>query len=198
MMKKLIGRIQMMVCKALLASVDDTKEIQLVNIIALEGEVQNKLERLQEYGFTSNPPLNAECLVLYLGGNKDHGIVIKSGAGANRKKPLLPGEASVYTKFGNYLHLKTTGKNELYSVVGNDVIGFVNLGALGGVPLIKLTTTLTATWIDYYTKAAASWTALGGIPVLAGIKTTLDASADSALVMKTELASAQTTLVKGV
>jgi hypothetical protein len=198
MIRKLINRIQMMICKALLASVDDTQEIQLVKVIANEGEVQDGLERIQDYGFTSNPPLNGDAVILYIGGNKDHGVVIKAGAGAVRKKGLLTGEVSVYTRYGNYLHMKASGLNEMFSSTGNDIIGFTNLGALGGVPLLKVTPAYAGAWADYFTKAALSWTALGTIPELAGIKSTLDASAASATAMAASLSGAQTTQSAGV
>ena len=152
-MTKSDKRIEMMICKGQVDTVDDSTQIQLVKMLALSDEVQEGIERIQDYGFTSNPPKNAESVLLYLTGNKDNGVVIKSDSGVNRFKDLLSGEVCMYSKHGNYLKLGTGAINLL--------IGTTTIGAeAGALPLLKVSPSFVSAWTAYFTAAAAGWNAL--------------------------------------
>lgn len=110
---RLIQRVEMMVLKALVDRVVDTDEIQLVKISGLAGETQEGIERVQNYGMSSAPPAaESEAVVLYLNGNRDHGVVVVCDSGAYRVKGLLDGEVVLYSKHGQEILLKTGGDVE--------------------------------------------------------------------------------------
>jgi phage baseplate assembly protein V len=160
MIKALVNRIQMMFSKGLVASVDDTDEIQLLKTLGLEGETQEGLERLQPYGFTSNPPQQSGCFIGFLSGNRDHGVVLNVDAGTHRKTGLKSGEVSVYSRYGSSVDLKTSNTVD---VIANTV----NLGANQFVyPVLLNTTAFDTAWSTYFAAAASAWAALAASPDL--------------------------------
>lgn len=99
-------RVMLMVGRAVLCAVNDSSKIQLTQVSLLEGELRDQLERFQQYGFTSHPHIGAECAVVFLGGNRDHGIVIAVDDKRYRLKSLERGEVALYTDEGDKIHLK--------------------------------------------------------------------------------------------
>ena len=109
MLERVKNRVNMMLGKALLAAVDDAGDIQLVKVAGLAGETQDGIERLQDYGLSSSPPKNSEALVVYLTGNRDHGVVIVCDSGEYRVNQLESGEVVLYSKFGQTILLDKNG-----------------------------------------------------------------------------------------
>lgn len=85
-------RIMNMVSRAKIKLADD----DTAQIVALEDEVRDRLDRVQEVGFASVPEEDDDAVVIYVGGNRDHGVVIATRS-ANRPE-LEPGETAIYTK----------------------------------------------------------------------------------------------------
>jgi phage gp45-like len=113
----------MMVGKALLASVYDNKEIQLVKISGLDSEVLDNVERIQDYGFSSVPPVNeSEVIFIALGGNRDHAVAIKVDSGKYRPKANAQGVVTMYDMFDNLIKMsegKTEHTSESIELNGN-------------------------------------------------------------------------------
>ena len=94
--------------RAIVSLVTDTTGIQTVQLGVLEGETRDGLERPQPYGFTSVPLAGAEAVVLFVGGKRDHGLVIAVDDRRYRKKGLAAGEVALYHKDGPFVLLKST------------------------------------------------------------------------------------------
>lgn len=94
-------RILLMVARGLVGTVTDSSGIQRVQVSALADEVIDGLERVQQYGFTGHPKPGSQAVVLFLGGNRDHGVVIACDDGSIRPKDLSAGESAQYS-FGKY------------------------------------------------------------------------------------------------
>lgn len=109
MLKKVADRVKLAVGKALLKAVKDDGQIQLVKITGLADETQEDVERVQPYGLTTNPPLDSEAVVVYMNGNRDHGVVIVTDSGEYRIKNLVSGEVAVYSQFGQIILLAADG-----------------------------------------------------------------------------------------
>ena len=109
MIRPLETRIANMVARGVLRRVDDSKKMQLLQVEFLSGEVRAALERFQEYGFTSVPIEGAEAAVMFVGGGRDHGLVV--GVDDRRYRPtgLQPGEVALYDKTGTTIVLKANG-----------------------------------------------------------------------------------------
>lgn len=98
--------VRLMVGRAILTAIKDTGNIQTVQVQMLADEIHDGVERVQEYGFTSAPLPGAEAVLVFVGGNRDHGLVIACDDRRYRLKPLQNGEVALYTDEGDKIHLK--------------------------------------------------------------------------------------------
>lgn len=108
-LKPVADRIKMMVARGVVKAVADSGGIQVIQAGLLADELRGGLERFQNYGFTSVPLLGADAAVVFLGGNRDHGIVLAVDDRRYRLKGLQPGEVAVYTDEGDKIVLKRGG-----------------------------------------------------------------------------------------
>ena len=99
-------RVLLTIGRGLLLAVNDSTKIQQVSISLLAGETKDKTESFQNYGFTSNPPKDTEIIMLSVGGNRDHGIVVASEHRGFRLKNLDEGDSAQYNKNGKKVHLE--------------------------------------------------------------------------------------------
>lgn len=107
-----------MVGKAVIKAVDDTQKLQLMKIQTNADELQDEVERIQQYGFTSHPQNNAEAIILAIGGDPSNLIVIGTDDTRYRIK-LAQGEVALYDDQGQFIKLKRNNKIE---VKGGEVI----------------------------------------------------------------------------
>lgn len=100
-MKRFMARTQQRVMlgigRAVLNLVSDALRLQEVQISLLEGEVRDGVERVQQYGLTAHPHPGAECVAVFIGGNRDHGLVIAIDDRRHRVRELAEGEVCLYT-----------------------------------------------------------------------------------------------------
>ena len=108
------NRIANLVARAVVQLVDDDAKLQLLQVGVLADETRGELERMQEYGFTSVPLPGAEATVLFVGGRRDHGIVVAVDDRRHRKTGLQPGEVAVYNNAGAHVLLKADGSIEVH------------------------------------------------------------------------------------
>lgn len=83
-----------------------SEPIQRVQLSGLAGETLQDLEHLQEYGFASNPPDGSEAVVIPLGGNTSHGVIVCTQHGNYRIKNLKPGETAIFNHEGAKIVIK--------------------------------------------------------------------------------------------
>lgn len=105
MIRPLKNRVLLMIGRGILTAIDTDKEIQLCSVNLLADEVKDKTEVFQHYGFTSAIPSDTEIIMLSVGGNRDHGIVIGSENRSLRLKGLSEGDSAIYNKKEKYLWL---------------------------------------------------------------------------------------------
>lgn len=119
MMDDLRNRVRLTVGRAILSLVSDSKAIQTAQARLLAGETQDDAERIQEYGFTSVPLPGAEGVMVFVGGQRDHGLIIATDDRRYRVKGLAGGEVALYTDEdldgGHRIHLKRGKVIELLS-----------------------------------------------------------------------------------
>lgn len=105
----LLSRLADLVARVVLRRVDDSKKMQLVQISALEGETRENVERVQEYGFTSVPLPGAEAVAVFVGGYRDHGLVVAVDDRRYRLTGLQAGEVALYTDQGDKVVIERGG-----------------------------------------------------------------------------------------
>ncbi len=106
MLAPLRARVANLVARAVVQLVSDAQGLQVVQLGVLADETRDGLERFQEYGFSSVPFAGAEAVVLFVGGRRDHGLVVAVDDRRYRKRNLEPGESAIYTDEGDYVVLK--------------------------------------------------------------------------------------------
>jgi phage baseplate assembly protein V len=110
-------RVDNMVARAVLRLARDDAALQVVQLGIQLGEVRDRCERFQEYGFTSVPLPGAEAVVAFVGGYRDHPLVIAIDDRRHRKMGLAAGEVALYTDEGDFVHLK---RGRIIDVVAGD------------------------------------------------------------------------------
>lgn len=106
-------KVQMIVGRAVIAAIKDDGPLQTLQLTLNRDEVRDDVQRVQEYGFTSFPKVGAEAFVAFLGGNRDHGVVIAVDDRRYRFKPLSEGEVAIYTDEGDKIHFKRGKKIDI-------------------------------------------------------------------------------------
>lgn len=194
------NRIHMLLGKALLSAVYDDKSIQLVKLTSMKSDVLDKVERVQDYGLSTVPPVDeSEVLFCALSGNRDHSIALKIDASKYRPKSQSPGTVILYDMFGNQIKLTKDLVEHLCSALNIQVAGEYNLNAssvnLNGsskafVTHAELDTALQALLAQLNTHTHITTATVGAGPTL-GVLTspvapfTLDISAAKTTTVKT-------------
>jgi len=106
-----------MVSRAVISIVDDSKKMQTLQIQALAGETLGDVERIQNFGFSSVPKNGAEALVVFVSGNRDHGVVVAVDDRLYRVKDLGEGQSVMYDAAGNKFLLSNDGNALLQASV---------------------------------------------------------------------------------
>lgn len=107
------NRIMLSVARAVVTLVDDSTKMQLLQLSLLKREVRDNVERFQNYGFTSHPHPGAEAAVMFVGGNRDHGLVVAVEDRRYRLKALAEGEVAIYTDEGDKIVMKRNNVIEI-------------------------------------------------------------------------------------
>lgn len=113
LIRNLKNLINSLFARGTVALVDDSKGMQTLQAEFLADETFDKMERFQEYGFSSVPKNGAELLALFRGGRRDSGVVIKVDDRRYRIKALKEGEVAIYTDEGDSIILKRGNKIEV-------------------------------------------------------------------------------------
>ena len=112
-LEKLANRVRGMVARGVVNMVADGLKMQGMQVQLLDGETVDNVERAQNYGFTSVPQGGAECFVVFVGGGREHGIILAADDRRFRLKSLQGGEVAMYTDEGDTLIFKRDHKVEL-------------------------------------------------------------------------------------
>jgi len=112
-MNRAENRIQTMITRGELETVDDSAEVQLVKLSGRDGEIIDEVEHVQGYGVTVNPPKGAGVLLLSIGGSQDDPVTSAIDAAEFRVKGLESGEVAIYDQTGTVILLKSSGDVEI-------------------------------------------------------------------------------------
>lgn len=131
LLQPLYRRIMLLGARATVENSDDTGSVQKVQISALQDEVLDDVERYGAYGFASRPKPGAAAIALFLGGNRNNGVVIATEDATCRKKGLQPGEVALYTDEGDEIYFQR-GHN---IAIANNSGAAINLTISGNVTI---------------------------------------------------------------
>lgn len=89
-------------------STSDSTKIQRMKVNFGNGDLQDKIERIQNFGLTGVPKKNAQVLVLFVNGNRDNPVIVACDDG-NFRVHVEEGEVAVYNAFGAVVKLTSDG-----------------------------------------------------------------------------------------
>lgn len=135
-----------MVSRGVVKLIDDAKKCQTLQAELLADEVRSDIERFEDYGMTSHPPVDSELLFVAIGGNRSNGIAVRVFDRSIRPTGMADGDVCLYTADGERVYI-------------NKADDIVHLGAKSATALVALVgSTVTAdttmsTWISAVTSA---------------------------------------------
>lgn len=99
-------KVQLMIGRSVLTAISDSPNIQLCNVNLLADETKDQVEVFNHFGFSSNPPPGSEGIMLSIGGNREHGVIVAHEHRDHRYKDLPSGDSILYNKNGKYIWIK--------------------------------------------------------------------------------------------
>ena len=135
-LRPVMSRLSGIVRRGVVSLVNDSLKMQQVQFAIGDEEIISDAEHFQPYGFSARPKEpnaagKADGLILAVGGNPDHGVVICVADRRYRFKDMVAGEVALYDHLGQYILLWAGGV--LIDLAGAnklDVLAVVN--ATGG------------------------------------------------------------------
>lgn len=112
LLEPLRQRVALMVGRGVVKRVKDSAPLQTCQVSLLAGELRDQVERFQEFGFSSYPKEGAEAVVVFVGGNRDHGLIVGVDDRRYRIK-ISEGEVVLYNAFGDFFRLYDDGRAEI-------------------------------------------------------------------------------------
>lgn len=106
LLERLSRRMRNIVARGVISLVRDAHKWQSTQLELLDGEVLDDAERAQQYGFSSVPHAGAEAVVLFVGADRSHPVVLAVDDRRYRVQALKDGEVVIYTDEGDRIHLK--------------------------------------------------------------------------------------------
>lgn len=129
MLEPLAARVRLVVARAVVRALDETRKVRTVQLSVLAGETMGSVEHFQHFGLTSRPPLGTEAVIVCVGGSRDHAIAIAEEHRGTRPTGLLaPGEVLVYAQGGSRVHLKADGSVVVTAAAGLEVSDDIDAG----------------------------------------------------------------------
>lgn len=110
MLEPLTNRVLMTIGRGVILAIKDSGNMQTAQASFLSAEVRDGMERFQQFGFTSVPVPGAEAIAVFVGGQRDHGVIISVDDRRFRVKSLGPGQTAIYDAFGSVIKLDSAGK----------------------------------------------------------------------------------------
>lgn len=98
-------KVLLMVARGIMLAIKDGGSIQIAQGSFLADETKDQVEVFNHFGFTSNPPSQTECIMLSVGGNREHSVIIATENRDLRLKDLPSGDSAMYNKNGKYIKL---------------------------------------------------------------------------------------------
>lgn len=98
-----------MLARGTVVLVNAATKMQTLQVKLLSGEAKDGIEHFEGYGLTVKPHPGAECVALFFGGDRSHGVVIAVADRRYRMTGLAEGEVALHDDLGQHVHLTRTG-----------------------------------------------------------------------------------------
>ena len=150
--RQIFSRLNMNASRGVLTNINDATSIQEVQVKGFAGEKFDKVQRFQQFGFSSVPE-DGDVIILCPQGLRDRAIVICVQDTKHRPKRLKPGDSVMYDAHKNIIKLDengisvTTEKNITVNAAKNIIINATETNIQSNISIqgnVKITGSLTA------------------------------------------------------
>lgn len=107
--ERVARRVLLSLARALVTTVNDSGGVQMMQVKLNALETRDNTPRVAEFGLTSNPPVNSDAFVVFLGGDRSNGVVLGTVHQPSRPKNLASGETMIYSQDGKQIYLTASG-----------------------------------------------------------------------------------------
>ena len=122
LIRPVANRIANSIARAVVQTIDNSKQRQLLQLGVLEGEDIDEAESFQPYGFFSVPLAGAEAVVVFPNGDRGHPLVVAVDDRRYRPTDSEPGEAGLYNSVaGTVVRLTVDGDIVITPAPGREV-----------------------------------------------------------------------------
>ncbi|TCW05560.1 phage baseplate assembly protein V [Raoultella sp. BIGb0138] len=122
-------RLRLMVDRAVVRIVTDSLGRQNLQVQSLADETDDDVERFQNYGFSSVPPVGSEAIVVAVGGRRGGLVAIAVEDKSSRPRNGESGDVCIYHQEGHFIRLKKNGEIEItgkkVNLVGTEEVGII-------------------------------------------------------------------------
>lgn len=137
LIERLYTRIMSNVAQCIITIVNDAGGIQTAQLNLGAQRIKDATPRMQEYGFTSNPPPGSFAIAEFVGGDISNGVIIATDNFQFRPTGLAPGEAKMYDNLGKFIYLSAGG---IVIEAGGMPVQLLNAGTVTmNTPLLRVT-----------------------------------------------------------
>lgn len=128
--------LQTIVRKAIIISVDDSNDLQLITALIGKNQKITNIERLQQFGLTSVPENSSEAVILSVAGQQEHAVAVAVDSSSKRPKNLSNGDVCLYANNTTKIVLSQSGD------ISIETTGNINIGgtAVNGAMLDTIIT----------------------------------------------------------
>lgn len=106
---KALQKMRLMVARGVVNLINDAGGLQLLQVNALEGETRDDVERAQNFGMSSHPPVGSIPIMVAVAGSRDHLVAVAVDNETERPKNLKEGETKIYSSHGSSLYFDQNG-----------------------------------------------------------------------------------------
>jgi phage baseplate assembly protein V len=118
LLRPLAARVANLEARGVVQLVDDSTEMQLLQLGVLDGETIDDAEHYQPYGLTSVPLPGAEAVVVFPNGDRSHPLVVTVADRRHRPTGGDPGDVTLHQHTGAKVILKASGDIEVQPAPG--------------------------------------------------------------------------------
>lgn len=105
----LARRVQNLVARGTVVFSDAGKKMQTLQLRLLAGELADRVEHFEPYGYTARPKPGAEHVTIFVDGDRSHPLTIVVADRRYRLLGLEEGEVALHDDLGHIVHLTRTG-----------------------------------------------------------------------------------------
>lgn len=102
-------RLGNLLARGAVSAVNAAAKLQTLQVKLLAGEIKDRVEHMEPYGYTAHPHPGAEAVAGFFDGDRSHGVVLVVADRRYRQTGLAAGEVAIYDDLGQRVHLTRAG-----------------------------------------------------------------------------------------